>query len=61
MNEIMLQTHNKDEQRENGKANTPQKRVHVSWAEAQFFEVRLHLTREGQAPAKVTSGQISRN
>jgi len=61
MNEIMLQTHNKDEQRKNAKANTAQKRVHVSWAEAQFFEVRLHLTREGQAPAKVTSGQISRN
>jgi hypothetical protein len=56
----MLQTQNKDEQRDNGKGNTSQKRVHVNWAEAQFFDVRLHLNRERQ-PARVTRGQFSRN
>ena len=57
----MLQTQNKDEHRDNSKDNTPQKRVDVSWAEAQFFEVRLHLAREGEAPAKFTRGQFSCN
>jgi len=57
----MLQTHNRDEQWDNDEVSIPRKRVDVSWAEAQFFEVRLRLIREGQARAKVTSGQIFRN
>jgi hypothetical protein len=58
MKEI-LQTQNKDGQRDDGEGSISQDRIDVDWGEAQFFEVRLRLIREGPPPAGVTRRQFS--